>query len=219
MNELSFFLKEYSLNTFNQLFYLYEKTENSSWFAFDVGKDRYNYICPSIKSITGFEANDYLNRDIVFYLNNVFHPEDFSKIVNSFAPFVLPKLFNKDNKPGIIKKVSFRIKHKDGYWLKVHCRIIKAYKQREDIPDLFIGFISQNMFETVGRKGNSSIITIREKEVLQLIGNGFSSKVIADKLNISETTVISHRKNLIQKLEVNNTAQLIKKAVKANLIE
>lgn len=51
----------------------------------------------------------------------------------------------------------------------------------------------------------------RQKEVLQLISDGYNSKEIADLLSISNHTVISHRKNLIEKFEAKNTAHLIKK--------
>ncbi|GAA4272679.1 helix-turn-helix transcriptional regulator [Aquimarina gracilis] len=57
-------------------------------------------------------------------------------------------------------------------------------------------------------------ISSREEEVLKLIANGFSSKQIADKLFISNHTAVSHRKHLIQKFQVKNTAQLIKEASK-----
>ena len=56
------------------------------------------------------------------------------------------------------------------------------------------------------------IISSREREVLSLVADGFSSKQIADKLFISNHTAISHRKNLIEKFKVKNTAQLIKRA-------
>ena len=68
-------------------------------------------------------------------------------------------------------------------------------------------------------KKNNCKITCREKEVLQLLSNGDSSKIIADKLHISETTAITHRKNLIQKLRVKNTAHLIKIAVLDQIID
>jgi DNA-binding CsgD family transcriptional regulator len=57
-------------------------------------------------------------------------------------------------------------------------------------------------------------ISPREEEVLKLIADGYSSKQIADRLFISNHTAISHRKNLIEKFQVKNTAQLIKKASK-----
>lgn len=56
------------------------------------------------------------------------------------------------------------------------------------------------------------LISPREKEVLILVADGFSSKQIADMLYISHHTAISHRKNLIEKFRVRNTAQLIKRA-------
>jgi DNA-binding NarL/FixJ family response regulator len=64
----------------------------------------------------------------------------------------------------------------------------------------------------------SSGVTFREIEVLQLLSDGDSSKMIADKLHISETTAITHRKNLIKKLNVRNTAHLIKVALLSNII-
>ena len=57
-------------------------------------------------------------------------------------------------------------------------------------------------------------ITVREKEVLYMIAQGYSSKQIADELCISTFTVINHRKHLISKFKARNTAELIKMASK-----
>lgn len=57
-------------------------------------------------------------------------------------------------------------------------------------------------------------ISSREKEVLKLVAEGHSSKQIAEMLFISSHTAISHRKHLIEKFQVKNTAQLIKQASK-----
>lgn len=56
-------------------------------------------------------------------------------------------------------------------------------------------------------------LTTRELEVLELIGDEFTTPEIADKLCISQHTVISHRKNLLQKLNVKNTAGLVRFAL------
>ncbi len=61
-------------------------------------------------------------------------------------------------------------------------------------------------------------LTRREKEVLVLISDGMTNQQIADKLFISVLTVDSHRKNLLMKFEVNNTASLIKLAAQNQLI-
>jgi DNA-binding NarL/FixJ family response regulator len=57
---------------------------------------------------------------------------------------------------------------------------------------------------------NPLSLSRREIEVLKLIAEGFTNKEIADKLFISPLTVDSHRKNLIQKMGVRNTASLVK---------
>lgn len=58
----------------------------------------------------------------------------------------------------------------------------------------------------------------REKEILGLIAEGYTNPEIAEKLFLSSFTVDSHRKNLLAKLEVKNTATLIRLAVERKLI-
>jgi DNA-binding CsgD family transcriptional regulator len=53
----------------------------------------------------------------------------------------------------------------------------------------------------------------REKEILKLIVHGYTSKEIADRLNLSKLTVDTHRKNIQHKLDVSNVAELIKLAI------
>ena len=62
------------------------------------------------------------------------------------------------------------------------------------------------------------VISTREKEVLQLISEGLTNPQIAEQLFISQHTVDTHRKNLLAKFDVNNTASLIKLAAQHNLI-
>ena len=57
------------------------------------------------------------------------------------------------------------------------------------------------------------IITKREQEVLNLVAMGKTSQQIADELFVSVRTVESHRYNLMQKLEISNTAGLVRYAV------
>ena len=59
----------------------------------------------------------------------------------------------------------------------------------------------------------------REKEVLKLIAEEFTTQEIADKLFLSKHTIESYRKNLISKLEVRNLAGLTKYAIKMGLLE
>ena len=61
-------------------------------------------------------------------------------------------------------------------------------------------------------------ISNREVEVLKLIASGFSNSQIAEKLFISVRTVDAHRNHIMQKLELNNTAELVKYAIKNDII-
>ena len=64
----------------------------------------------------------------------------------------------------------------------------------------------------------SNNISDREKEVLQLIAHEYSTREIADKLYISQHTALSHRKNLLHKLRVKNTAGLIRRAFEERIL-
>lgn len=62
------------------------------------------------------------------------------------------------------------------------------------------------------------LISQREKEVLKLIAYENTSKEIAQELYISNHTAITHRKNLIEKLGVKNTAGLVRRAFELGIL-
>jgi len=65
---------------------------------------------------------------------------------------------------------------------------------------------------------NQPLLTRREIEVLKLIAEGLTNQEIADKLFVSASTVDSHRKNLISKLQAKNTAALVRTALENKII-
>ena len=75
---------------------------------------------------------------------------------------------------------------------------------------------SLHVSDDENKKSASSLpqLTKREKEILQLIAEGLSSKMIADKCNISVNTVETHRRHLLEKLNVKNSMELVKEASK-----
>lgn len=62
-------------------------------------------------------------------------------------------------------------------------------------------------------------VTEREIDIIRGIAEGLSNKLIADKLKLSTHTVNTHRKNIMNKLGVNNTAGVVMFAVKNQLLE
>lgn len=71
---------------------------------------------------------------------------------------------------------------------------------------------------SVETTGNLPALTKREKQILGLIAEGLTNQQIAEELFISPLTVDTHRKNLHTKLNVNNTASLIRLAVENGLV-
>jgi DNA-binding NarL/FixJ family response regulator len=69
-----------------------------------------------------------------------------------------------------------------------------------------------------GLSDTFELLTPREKEVLQLLAEGKSNKEAASILDVSLYTVESHRTNLMQKLGLHNTAEIVLYAVRKNLV-
>ncbi|MFA8344343.1 MAG: response regulator [Rhodothermaceae bacterium] len=68
------------------------------------------------------------------------------------------------------------------------------------------------------KKGEQTPLTKREKEILKMISDGETTNNIAEKLFISFFTVSKHRKNIMKKLKVKNTAELVKYAFENKLV-
>ena len=80
-------------------------------------------------------------------------------------------------------------------------------------------YVSDEVAKTMRQPDQEKVVlTRREKEVLALIAEGLTNQEIAKQLFVSVTTVDTHRKNLLAKFEVKNTATLINRATKAGLI-
>ena len=62
-------------------------------------------------------------------------------------------------------------------------------------------------------------LTTRQREVLQLIAEGQSTKDIASRLNVSIKTVETHRKQLMERLDIHDVAGLVRYAIRAGIIE
>ena len=73
-----------------------------------------------------------------------------------------------------------------------------------------------NQPQTTSQKA-FSLLTDREREVLQLIAEGQSTKEIASKLSVSAKTIESHRRQVMGKLNIRNVAELTKYAIREGL--
>jgi two-component system response regulator NreC len=65
---------------------------------------------------------------------------------------------------------------------------------------------------------NLALLTDRECEVLRLIAQGKRNKEIAVELSVSVNTVETHRKHIMEKLDLHNTAEIVRFAVRKNVV-
>jgi len=70
-----------------------------------------------------------------------------------------------------------------------------------------------------GGSGTVGGLTVREAEVLQLVAEGFSNKQAAKQLGISVKTIEKHRQQLMNKLNIHETAGLTRYAISRNIVE
>ena len=81
-------------------------------------------------------------------------------------------------------------------------------------PNVAFNFMNDYIDDNVSiGKTDKVVLSNREKEILHLIANGKTSKEIANELFIAKTTVDTHRKNMIRKLQLNSGNELVKYAI------
>lgn len=140
---------------------------------------------------------------------------DLCKLVKASYPKVFVVALTINNQPGIINKM-IEI-GASGYVLKDAAKheIIDAVKSVMNGQIFYSHSAASAM-----RKPDNSLpsLTRREKEILELIADGMTNQQIADKIFVTTTTVDSHRKNMLTKFGVKNTAALIKLAITEKLI-
>lgn len=111
-----------------------------------------------------------------------------------------------------------------GYVLKDDAtdELFAAIKSVADGKQYLSRNVSNKLLNSLLFKGEEidfgEVISEREIEILKYICDGFTNKEIGEKLNISDRTVDSHRRNLLQKTGCKNSAELVKYAFTNNLI-
>jgi DNA-binding NarL/FixJ family response regulator len=114
-----------------------------------------------------------------------------------------------------------------GYLLKDSAEddLVQAIRTVAEGRPYFSPAISATLLEdyvrTLRQRGltdSYDLLTDREKEVLQLLAGGRSNKEAAALLNLSPYTIETHRTNMMQKLNLHNTAEIVLYAVRKKII-
>lgn len=94
-------------------------------------------------------------------------------------------------------------------------QIVKQILQENPESDLD----STDIMSRVYKSCEPVRISNREVEIIRLVAQGYTTKTIADHLFLSTHTVVTHRKNIMRKLGINNTASLVIYAVQENIVK
>ena len=113
-------------------------------------------------------------------------------------------------------------------FLTKHCSIDELHQAIKIVCDgqtylspTITGNVLKHFFDqSTGKlQPNGSVLSGREREVLQRVAEGNSSKQIAILLHVSHNTVIRHRQHITDKLGINGVAELTRYAIREGLLE
>ncbi|MDF0705724.1 response regulator [Flagellimonas okinawensis] len=104
----------------------------------------------------------------------------------------------------------------DGYLKKDSDQqiLLGAIEQVHKVGSYFPPETTQMVIQSLREKNKQGMVTPREKEVILLIVEGLTTREIAERLHLSKHTVESHRQNILLKLELKNSAELVRYALK-----
>lgn len=192
-------------------------------------------VSPNIEKILGYPADEIHLKSFF----NLVHPEDqvwYGNFEHEAAKFLYKltpeQLFNY--------KVQYdvRFRKKDGTYIRMLQQVITIEQYEDGGIYRTLGLLTDiSQFKSIGKpvlsfiglNGEPSytdiqigqplipfkeVLSKREKEILRFIIDGKQNKEIADLLKISKLTVDKHRKNMINRLNLKNSSELIGEAIK-----
>jgi DNA-binding CsgD family transcriptional regulator len=207
------------------------EVENSSVSVLDLYQKKYIFL--RSRYLEPFD-NPNIDHDPQdpFYYGQFIHPNDMSKVMDSYIKTFkfflnLPKEERKDYK--LI--LNFRQRDKHGKYLNIILQLVVLELDKKGniwlililddlLPDK-ISFDGVNrrlihlksgkicLFKNELEPNKKNILSTREIEVLGLVSKGFASKEIADKLFLSINTVNNHRQNILEKVKAVNTTEAV----------
>jgi DNA-binding NarL/FixJ family response regulator len=144
---------------------------------------------------------------------------DAARAIRTASPrtkIILLTMYNEDK--FVLEALRAGIK---GYVLKTQATadLIQAIRAINEGATYLSPGISESVVKAaLAREPGVDPLTQREREILQLIAEGKTNKEICQQLSISVKTVESHRRNVMVKLDIHETAGLVRHAIKIGLI-
>lgn len=189
--------------------------------------DQYNFIiseadCSEV-AFKKIQAEDYDVILIDYQLPDVIGPDAVSRILTFKPKSKIIALSNYDEYSCILNMEEAGAK---GYVLKNISpkQLITAIETVVSGRKYYAQEVSEKLIDLKRKKVRNKTqqekygVTNRQIEILKLISDGMTNEDISKKLKLSKRTIDTHRQNLLVKLEVNNTAALIRKATELSIL-
>lgn len=213
----------------------------------DYTQRRHLAISGPLTNLTGYQASDIIDEGLGFMLD-IFHKDDFAIYNGQVFTQVTELLCKTPHEQHdqLIFSFSYRLRKADQSYMTVYQQGTYITDPQTHLPLYSIAVVNDitplkrdnSMLFTVDKRpdagqsvGHLNLLeqyfhpgtaetkfSKRETELLKLLSEGFSSKQIAHRLFISESTVINHRKNMLYKSSSKNSAELIRYALQRGLI-
>lgn len=213
----------------------------SCLFTVDVFKCRYDFASENFANTFGY------NSSLLATIENQgdmseerIHPDDRAQMIefqkehaqfiyslpfenrNNYSHTIQMRMLNRKQKyVNVVSRQRVIQKDRNGKaWIILGCMDISPDQTPvEKIKSTVFNLKTGEIIHPFMQERTKEILTKKEKEILLLIRQGYLSKEIAYKLNISIFTVNNHRKNILRKLHANNAIEAINQASIIGLLE
>ena len=198
--------------------------EANCYFIFDNATCRFIFVDSGYESFTGYLPKEHQQGGLDFWFSKV-HPDDRKMLAERIVESLQLSKSAFDNGQPQPHILNYRFKKRTGEWIWMQHTVYnlsyhsdgKVYKvlHRLRLLDMFMyPEDPTNITHKIILKESMELacLTPREKQVLKLIAEGLSTKMIADYLKISINTIETHRRHLLEKLAAKNSMELIRKA-------
>jgi len=215
---------------------------NSGVSVFDLYKREHIFYSPNFGILLGYDLAQIESQGQIF-LDEKIHPDDFIALLqNGISLFKLFFQFSEDEKLNFKLINEFRILNASNQYIRIieQHQALALSKSGKIWLNFSIIDISPNQDISQGLKAQllnfrtgktlpfnqegflpknpGTALSGRERQILQMIKEGFLSKEISDELNISLHTVNTHRQRILEKLGANNSMEAIVFASRMGLL-
>ncbi len=194
----------------------------------------FEYVSKNVMSCLGISQKDLRNGGMKAFWERI-HPEDIDrwlKALSDLMDFTMGNLSPEDRQR-MSYTWNYRLKNGEGVYVNVIQNTTPLVFNSQGKPIVGMAhytimheklvlpitatakYLNENntyetkYFSNYSQKLLSDEITARERDIIRLLVMNQSSKEIADKLHISSATVDTHRRNILKKLQLNSTGELV----------